>query len=76
MIMSEMQVMDPTGHTQVHWSPSDVDEVKTAREVFDKMRKKGYRAFYAGRFGSKKGRMDEFDPGAEKLILIPQLVGG
>lgn len=74
--MNEMQVMDPTGHTQVRWNPSNGDEIKIARAVFTKMRKKGYQAFYAGKFGGKKGRMDEFDPEADRLILIPQLVGG
>ena len=74
--MNEMQVMDPTGHTSLKWSPGNEAEVEAAATVFRKMRKKGYSAFYTG-FGGRKGeRMDEFDPDAKQFILIPHLVGG
>lgn len=74
--MSEMQVMDPTGHTTVKWDPKSPDEVEVAKAVFKKMRKKGYSAFRTKLTGGKGERMDEFDPSAKNLILIPQLVGG
>lgn len=74
--MSEMQVMDPTGHTTVSWNPKNDNEVEAARKVFKKMTKKGYSAFRTGFAGRKGERLNEFDPDAKNLILIPQLVGG
>jgi hypothetical protein len=73
--MNQMSVMDPTGHTEVRWNPKDADEVAVARETFNAMRARGYSAFRV-RDGDKGKRIDAFDAEAEKMILIPQLVGG
>lgn len=71
-----MQIMDPSGHTELKWNPGVSDEVKTARDMFQSMIDKGYRAFKMTRDGDKGQAITTFDPSAEKLVMIPQLVGG
>lgn len=75
--MSEMQVMDPTGHTVVKWSPKNSTEVDAARETFNALRAKGYSAFRVDKETKNQGaRLDTFDPKAKKMIMVPQLRGG
>ncbi len=74
--MSMMQVMDPTGHTEVNWDPQNADEVRSARATFDAMIGQGYSAFRTDNKGRQGTRMSSFDPAAERLILVPQLQGG
>jgi hypothetical protein len=74
--MSEMQVMDPSGHTSVKWSAVDDEETEVAKATFDAMTARGYRAFHITGEGGKGRRMTSFDPAAEAIILIPHLVGG
>jgi len=74
--MSEMQIMDPTGHTSVTWDPDNRDEVATARATYDEMTAKGYRAFRVDRRGNQSEQIRTFDPRAEEMILVPQLRGG
>jgi hypothetical protein len=71
-----MQIMDPTGHTTVAWEQGDTAEVEVARTTFDEMTRKGYQAFRVGKNGERGTRMTAFDPAAEEMLLIPQLVGG
>lgn len=75
---SEMQVMDTSGHTTVNWDPENTSEVQAARDTFNAMKAKGYSAFYVKSVMTEKQgrRMDDFDKGAEKVILVPPLVGG
>ena len=74
--MSEMHVMDPTGHTTVNWDPDDSDSIKVARDTFNEMTGKGYRAFEVKSADVPGKPMKKFDPAAEKMILVPHLVGG
>lgn len=74
--MPEINVMDPTGHTKHIWDASNESEVEAARELYESLTEKGYRAFHVKITGGEGKRMDEFDPDAEKMILVPQLRGG
>ncbi len=73
---NEMQIMDPTGHTTVGWDVDVPDEVENARKTFTDMVRKGYQAFRVGTSGRQAERLTEFDPTAEKMVMIPQLKGG
>lgn len=73
---SQLQVMDPTGHTNIAWNPGVPDEVKVAKQMFDDMTKLGYRAFAMEHGGGQGRPIKTFEPGLEKIIMIPQLVGG
>lgn len=74
--MSMMEVMDPTGHTEVNWDAENADEVEVARETFDRMTARGYRAFRTDGKGGQGTRMGSFDPAAESIILVAHLQGG
>lgn len=71
-----MQVMDPSGHTEISWDADVAAEVAIARTAFTELTAKGYQAFSVGEEGRKGERLRTFDPEAEKILMIPQLVGG
>jgi len=71
-----MNVMDSTGHTKLIWDANKADEVQNARETFEKLTKKGYRAFHVKDNGSEGKQMNGFDPDAEKMIMVPAIVAG
>lgn len=74
--MGKMDVMDPTGHTEIKWSSNSADETAIARQTFEAMTAKGYQAFRVNNRGGQSERLREFDPDAERMLLIPQLKGG
>lgn len=71
-----MHVLDKTGHTSTTWDSENEAEVKAARETFNAMTAKNYRAFKVRPNGLQGERMDTFDPKAEQMVLVPQLAGG
>ncbi len=74
---AEMAVLDRTGDTKIIWSKDSPDEVANAKRTFDDLRKKGYAAFTVkGKDGEKGEQIREFDAQAERMILVPQMVGG
>jgi hypothetical protein len=76
--MSElvMEVLDATGDTKHIWDKGNPDEVKAARKLYDDLKKKGYTAFRVDNDGDKNGQMWKFDADAEKMIMVPRMVGG
>ena len=73
-----MAEMNESGDTKVIWDKNNEAEVEAARATFDKLTKKGkYAAFHVkGNDGKQGERMNDFDPDAERIILVPQLRGG
>lgn len=72
-----MAVMDATGDTKTIWDRTKPDEVAAARSVFDSLKAKGYTAYRVkGSDGSKGEIMHRFDPEAERVIMVPPMVGG
>jgi hypothetical protein len=74
--MGMMNILDRSGHTKHIWNADNEAEVEAARTLYDALTRKGYRAFNVKKDGEEGTRMDTFDPEAEKMILVPQLVGG
>ena len=74
--MSELAVMDRTGDTRIEWDAERPGEVEAARELFDKMKNKGYLAYTLDRSGTRGDVIRRFDPNAERIIMSPQTVGG
>jgi hypothetical protein len=68
--------MDPTGHTRHIWDSENPDEIEAARNLFNSLTRKGYRAFRVKKDGDEGERMEHFDQHAEKMILVPALQGG
>jgi hypothetical protein len=72
----EIRAMDGTGDTKLIWDSDNETEVKAAKKMFDDLRAKKFTAFSVKKNGEKDRIITEFDPDAEKIILIPQLSGG
>lgn len=73
----EIAVMGKEGDVKTIWDRSKPDEVENARETFNRMRKKGYLAFrVTDKAGERGEQMNEFDPTAERMIMVPPMQGG
>jgi hypothetical protein len=64
------------GDTKLIWDKDNNDEVGAIRDTFTKLLKAGYKAFNVKADGKQGREIKEFDPDAEKLIMIPQMRGG
>lgn len=73
-----MEILDHTGDTKVIWDKDNPDEVEAARAQFDKLvGSKRFAAFEVkGEKGDKGKQIRAFDPNAERMILVPPMVGG
>jgi hypothetical protein len=78
-----MSTLDASGDVRHMWSKDNPDEVSAAKALFDSLVKprskggKGHLAYKAeGKDGHKGEQLREFDPEAERIILVPQMVGG
>lgn len=74
--MGEMAVMGPEGDTKLIWNKESKDEVENARRTFCDLTGKGYTAYAVKKDGEKGKKIEAFDPDAEKIILVPYMVGG
>lgn len=72
----EMRIMGKPGDTKVIWDPSRPAEVDAARKQFNELRRKGYVAFKGKKDGSKGKKITEFDPKAQRMIMVPPMRGG
>jgi tRNA U38,U39,U40 pseudouridine synthase TruA len=77
MATAEMAVMGLAGDTKLLWDADNEDEVENARRTFkDLVGKKKYAAFSVKKGGEQGAQIREFDPDAEKIILVPPMQGG
>lgn len=74
--MSEMRILDETGDSKQVWDPDDEDSVEATRDMYNKLKKKGYQAFEVNDKGGKGKLMLEFNPKAGKIIMAPKPAGG
>jgi len=72
----QLRVMDGTGDTKLIWEEDNEVEVDAARELFNKLRGKGYNAYAVKENGKKGELINKFEPAAEKIILAPPMSGG
>jgi hypothetical protein len=72
-----MHTLDKSGDVRQMWDKDNDDEVAAARAQFDDLTSKGYLAYVAeGKDGHQGRQIRKFDPKAERIILVRQLVGG
>ena len=72
-----MHTLDRTGDTRVMWDKDIPDEVAAARTQFRDLTRKGYLAYRAeGKDGHQGTQIREFDPDAERIILVKPNQGG
>lgn len=69
--------MNESGDTRILWDEDNEDEVAVAKRAFDDLvGKKKFAAFHVKKNGEQGERMREFDPSAEKIIIVKPLAGG
>jgi len=72
-----MSTLDRSGDVRQMWDRRNKDEVDAARKQFRELTRKGYLAYKAeGKDGHQGEQIREFDPDAERIILVKPLVGG
>jgi hypothetical protein len=71
-----MRVMGIDGDTKLIWESDNCEEVEAAKDTFNKLTKKGYKAFAVKKGGSQGEMIDKFDPDMEKIILAAPISGG
>lgn len=65
------------GDVRHMWDHSNADEVAAAREMFDSMLRRGFRAYKAeGKHGDRGDLLPKFDAEAERIIFFKPNVGG
>jgi len=73
--MSELRILSNIGDMRISWNSSNVEEVKTAKETFDKKISQGWSAFRE-KVGIKGDKIKIFDPYSERIVLVPPISGG
>ena len=74
--MSAMHIMDPKlGDLKVVWDSENEAEVQLAKKQFNDAIKKEFTAYRAKKDGSKGKKIEKFDPEAERIIMVPPVVG-
>jgi hypothetical protein len=72
-----MSTLDRSGDTRHMWDRNNPDEVAAARSLFEELTGAGHIAYRAvGKRGTQGEVIRKFDPDAERIILVRQLVGG
>lgn len=72
-----MSTLGKTGDVRHTWDKNSEDEAAAARTLFEDLTGKGYLAYKAkGRRGTQGELIREFDPAAERIILVRPPVGG
>lgn len=75
-VMNEFKVLDPNGHTRTAWDTSNVEEVETARRIFDNLTRQGYRAFRMDKDAGEGVPKSAFDPKDKETLLVPPIRAG
>jgi hypothetical protein len=74
---SLFEVMGVFGDLKIMWDRTKPDEVAAAKATFDSLIKKGYAAFAVkDNDGNKGDKIKDFDPNAERIIMVGPMAGG
>lgn len=75
--MSELAILDRTGDWKLEWNPKSALEVEQMRKTFDhNVKDKRFMAYRMDKDGKRKEQITVFDPEAERIVLVPPMVGG
>lgn len=72
----ELRTIGKLGDVKISWNRENADEVKTAKEMFDKKIKEGWSAFGEMRLGTRGDQIRTFNPDAQRIVLVPPISGG
>jgi hypothetical protein len=74
---AELSILGPQGDTTLTWDPAKPIEVETARAKYGELVKQGYTGFELAKGSQEKGELiREFNPRAERILMVPQAAGG
>jgi hypothetical protein len=74
---STLEITDNSGDTKIEWNKNVAAEVDAARETFSRMKEQHkYLAYRLRRDGTQGEVIRSFDPDAERIVMVPQTVGG
>jgi hypothetical protein len=81
--MGMLRVISKHGDDRVQWNEHDVQvgdaeamaAIREAERIFAQQRARGATAFRV-EAGKPTKRIEQFDPQAEQIILVPRVVGG
>ena len=81
--MGMLRVISKYGDDRVQWNEHDVQvgdaeamaAIREAERIFAQQRARGATAFRV-EAGKPTKRIEQFDPQAEQIILVPRVVGG
>ncbi len=82
-VTSVLRILDASGDTAVHWNrervaagdPEAMAAVWEAERIFAAARARGAQGFRV-RPGEPAERLEQFDPQAKEILVIPPMVGG
>jgi hypothetical protein len=74
--MSVLAVLDATGDTRLQWDKNNHMEVQAAKARFDELKAKRYFAYKVNKQGEQGEVIHDFDPAAERIMMVPPMVGG
>jgi hypothetical protein len=78
-----LRIISKRGDERVHWNAEDalagdaeaMAAVREAERIFARQRAAGATAFRV-QAGKRPTRLDQFDPQAELIVMVPRVVGG
>lgn len=79
--MGKLRILSRSGDTTVEWDRREVKDtgaeeaVRQAERIFKEERAKGATAFKVLP-GEPAKKVDEFDPEAEQIVMVPRVAGG
>ena len=74
--MATLFVMDETGDTRLQWHVDNRDEMLAAKARYAELKQKGYAAYSVDKSGRQGALLHDFDETAERIIMVPPMVGG
>lgn len=76
--MGTMRILDRSGDTMLAWAPDDVEAVREAEELFDRLKAERKLAFArpAGGGADEAEQITSFDPSVEEIIWVRPIAGG
>ncbi len=67
-VMPSLITPDTTGDVKITWDPTNPDDVKNAKDHFDKLKKSGHIFFKIAADGEKGKKVKEFDENIGELV--------
>lgn len=71
-----LEVLNSSGDLKIMWDRNNPGEVTAAKAAFDQAIAAKSAVFSVKAKGDQGPKVKEFDPNLERLLVVPQLVGG